>query len=82
MGKVAITFKVMPKTVDTDVVKLKDEISKKIEIQDYHVEEIAFGLKVLRILVLRDDAGTDELEKEIKSFDDVSEVEVESTTLV
>ena len=82
MGKVAITFKVMPKSVETDMQKLREDLGKKIEIQDYHIDEVAFGLKVLRVLVLRDDAATDELEKTIRSVEGVSEVEVESSTLV
>ena len=82
MGKVAITFKVMPKSVETDIQKLREDLGKKIEIQDYHIDEVAFGLKVLRVLVLRDDAATDELENTIRSVEGVSEVEVESSTLV
>jgi translation elongation factor aEF-1 beta len=82
MGEVAITFKIMPKSVDIDIYKIKEEISKKIKIHDYHIEDIAFGLKVLRILVVSPDGATEKIENEIKSVEGVSEVEVESSTLI
>ena len=82
MGKVAITFKIMPDSAEIDAFELKDKINEKVKVQDYHVEEIAFGLKVLRVLIMSEDAATDELEEKIKSVAGVSEVEVESSTIV
>jgi translation elongation factor aEF-1 beta len=82
MGKVAVTFKIMSDTIETDMFDLKDEIAKKVKIQDYHVEAIAFGIKVLRVLVVTDDSGTSGIEEQIKSVKGVSEVEVESSTLL
>jgi elongation factor 1-beta len=83
MGDVAVTLKVMPDSPEIDLEKLREEISKKVKIQDYNTEEIAFGLKALRILIVKPDTGgTDDIEKQIKEIEGVSDVEVESVTLV
>ena len=82
MGEVATTFKIMPDSPERDVHKIKDAISEKMKVQDYHVEDIAFGLKALRILVVSKDGATDKIEKEIRGIEGVSEVEVESSTLI
>ncbi len=82
MGEVAITFKIMPNSPEVDVHKIKDKISEKMKVQDYHVEEIAFGLKALRVLVVSQDGATEKIENEIKAIEGVSDVEVESSTLI
>jgi elongation factor 1-beta len=82
MGNVAVTLKIMPESPDIDLEKTKDEISKKIEIKDSRIESIAFGLKALKILVVIPDKGVDELKEDLKNIDGVSEVEIESSTLI
>jgi len=82
MGNVAISLKVMPESPDTDLEKVKEEISKKIEIKDSKIEPLAFGLKALKILIIVSDKGSGNIENEIKSINGVSEVEVESSTLI
>ena len=82
MGDVAISLKIMPESPDTDLEKVKEEISKKIEIKDSKIEPLAFGLKALKILIIVSDKGSGNIENEIKSINGVSEVEVESSTLI
>ncbi|MEM5872421.1 MAG: elongation factor 1-beta [Candidatus Aenigmatarchaeota archaeon] len=82
MGNVAITLKILPESPEIDLERLKQDISKKIKVQDVKVEPIAFGLKALKILVIAPDEGSDKIESEIKSIKGVSEVEVESVTLI
>lgn len=82
MGNVAISLKIMPESPETDIEKIKDELSKILKIQDSKIEPIAFGLKALKILIIVPDKGTEEIEKQIRNIDGVSEVEVESVTLV
>jgi len=82
MGNVAIKLKIMPDSPDTDLEKIREEISKKLEIKDFKIEPIAFGLNALKILIIASDEGTEEVEKEIKDIEGVSEVEVESVTLI
>ena len=82
MGNVAVTLKIMPESVETDIEKIKEDIAKKIEIKDSKVESIAFGLKALKILVVIPDKGVDELKEDLKNVDGISEVEVETSTLI
>jgi elongation factor 1-beta len=82
MGNVAIALKIMPESPETDLEKIKSEISKKIKIQDSKIEPIAFGLKALKILVITQDKGTEDIEKQIRTIKGVSDVEVESSTLL
>ena len=83
MGNVAISIKVMPQDANTDMNKIKNEISKRMKIQDSKIEPIAFGLKALKILIITPDrGGTEEIENEIRKIDGVANVEVESVTLI
>lgn len=82
MGNVAVSLKIMPESPDTDLEKIKEEISKKIEVKDSKIEPLAFGLKVLKILIIVPDKGLENIESEIKSINGVSEVEVESSTVI
>jgi elongation factor 1-beta len=82
MGNVAVTFKIMPDSPDTNLEEIKKEISKKIEIKDYALEPVAFGLKILRVLVVVPDKSIENIENDIRSVKGVSEVEVESSTLL
>ena len=82
MGNVAVALKIMPESPETDLEKIKSEISKKIRIQDSKIEPIAFGLKAQKILVIVPDKETGEIESKIREVNGVSEVETESVTLV
>ncbi len=82
MRNVAVTFKIMPESPDTDLEEIKKEISKKMEIKDSKIEPVAFGLKALRILVVVPDKSIENIEKDIKSVNGISDVEVESSTLI
>jgi len=82
MGNVAVTLRIMPESVETDIEKIRNEISKKVDIKDSKVEPIAFGLKILKILLIMPDKGVDKLKEDLKTIDGISEVEIESTTLI
>ncbi|NIO44651.1 MAG: elongation factor 1-beta [Candidatus Aenigmarchaeota archaeon] len=82
MGDVAVSLKIMPESPDTDLEKIKEDISKKIEIKDSKIEPLAFGLKALKILIIIPDEGMKNIENEIRSIDGISEVEIESSTVV
>ncbi len=81
MGNVAISIRVMPASAEEDLEKIRQEIAKKVKIQDYKIEPIAFGLKALKILVVVPDSEQD-VEEKIKSAKGVGEIEVESATLI
>ena len=82
MGNVAVELKIMPESIETDIIKIKEEISKKMKIQDSKIEPVAFGLKALKILVIVPDKENEDIESKIKNIKGVSEVETESVTLV
>ncbi len=88
LGKVAVSFKVMPSDESKDISsmerKLKDELSKTFTLGKSTVEELAFGIKVLRIIVILSDEGgvVDSVEQKIRSLDGVGEVEVEEVSLI
>jgi elongation factor 1-beta len=83
MTNVLALIKVMPKSADTNLEKLQNSISKKlppkVTIKKVETEEIAFGLKALKLsLMLPDDAGgTDVVEDAIRKVSGVSDVQVE-----
>ncbi|UCG95010.1 MAG: elongation factor 1-beta [archaeon] len=65
--------------------KLKKELKNKIPIEDMEELDIGFGLKALRIMVVRPDKegqGTDDLENTIVELEGVAAVEVEKVTLI
>jgi len=82
MGDVAVSLKIMPESPDTDLERVKEEISKKVEVKDSKIEPLAFGLKALKILIIVPDEGMKNIENEIKSINGISEVEIESSTVI
>lgn len=82
MGNVAVSMKIMAESAEVDLNKVKDEISKRVKVQDFKLEPIAFGLKCLRILVIVPDEKGEKISEEIKGIRGVGDVEVESATLV
>ncbi len=82
MGNVAIALKIMPSSPEVDLETVKKAISKKLKIQDAKTEDVAFGLKALKVLIIAPDAGTEKIEESIRKIKGVGEVEVESTTLI
>jgi elongation factor 1-beta len=83
MANVIAVIKVMPENADTNMQKLQSAISKKlppkITIKKAEIEEIAFGIKALKLsLMLPDETGgTDVVEDVIRNVKGVSDVQVE-----
>jgi len=88
MGKVAVSMRVMPTSEEVNI----DEMLKSIKILikgeyslgNSQVEEVAFGLKAIRLIIVMDDKEglMDNIENEIRKIDGVSEVEVEEVSLI
>lgn len=79
----AIRFKIMPKSPDTDLEKLKQSIKEKIEsfesgvFNDIKEEPIAFGLKALIVtFALSEEQEVDEVENAVKEIESVSSIEL------
>ena len=85
MGNVAISITVTPESPDVDFDSLKKEIEEKFEIKDMKEELIGFGLKKLKLMIIRPDKegqGTDDLEEELSSIEGVASVNIDDVTLV
>ena len=83
MEKVAILFKVFPKDSNVDMSKVMEK-TKSIEgVKDAKLEELAFGIKTIKLLVVTENAEkAREVEQRLREIDGVGEVQIESTSLV
>ena len=88
MGKVFMKLRVMPKDVNVDMEKLKEKVKdaapQTVEITDFGIQPIAFGLKALLVAAVMPDEGEigDRFVEEIQKIDDVESVEIEAQELV
>ncbi|MBI2584042.1 MAG: elongation factor 1-beta [Candidatus Aenigmarchaeota archaeon] len=79
MGKVAITFKVMPESADVDIEEIKGKI-EQLGAKQIHTEEIAFGLKALKVLFVVEDKEGQDMEGRLSSISGVGSIETEAIT--
>ncbi|AIY90655.1 elongation factor 1-beta [Geoglobus acetivorans] len=88
MGRVFMKLRVMPKGVEVDLEQLKEKVSQakpdEVEITDFGIQPIAFGLKALIVVVVMPDTEGigDRLIESIQGIDDVESVEIEVQELV
>ena len=86
MGIVAVTFRIMPDDVDTDLDAIKARVRKTLgdSLRDLREQPVAFGLKALVAIALVSDAagGSDGLEQALASLPGVGSVETTDVTLV
>ncbi|MCD6398567.1 MAG: elongation factor 1-beta [Candidatus Aenigmarchaeota archaeon] len=85
MGSVAISVTVVPEGPDIDLSKLIEKIKNTIDIKDVKEENIGFGLKNLKLMIIRPDAagqGTDDIEDKLSGIDGVSSVRIDDVTLI
>ncbi len=88
LGKVAATIRVMPESEEADIFSIKDKISSLVKgdyyIGSINIEDLAFGLKAIKLVVVMDDKEglMDKLEQSLKSVNGVGEVEVEEVSLI
>ncbi len=88
MGNVIMKIRVMPSDVEVDLEKILNEIKniqiEGLELRDYAIQPIAFGLKALMLVAVMPDAEGvgDRYLEEISKIDGVESVEVESMELL
>lgn len=87
MADVAITFRVMPISRDTNLEYIKSEIKKiripSVEVKQIIEKPIAFGLKSLEVLIILPDyLGPSRIEESIKRIHGVESIETVSVTLI
>ena len=84
MGSVAVIVRVIPKSPEVDLEKLKRALKEKLPgIQDIQEEPIGFGLKAIRLAAIVNDAGgeTDAIEGKLNSIPGVERAEIVEVTL-
>ena len=82
MSDVMVIFKVMPSGVETDLVKLENDISEAVNPQRIEREPVAFGLVALNVTTLMEDAEgkLDQVESKLRGIENVSDVQVTEIT--
>ncbi len=88
MGKVLVQMRVLPEGTDISLSKLQKQITKVlptgVTINKVVEEEVAYGLKCLKVTVIMPDAegGTEPVETAISEIKGVNRVEVEIVSLI
>ncbi len=83
MGMVAVTFKIMPESVSTDMDKIQDEIRSIVDAKEIKEIPIAFGLKLIEVLLVFDDnVGIGFIEEKLRNIEGVASVESGDVTLL
>jgi elongation factor 1-beta len=82
MGLVAVTFKVMPEGPGTEE-EIKAEIRKRLAPKDIREVPIAFGIKLLEVLLIIDDKeGIGSVEEKLRAIAGIASVESGDVTLL
>ena len=82
MGIMAVKIKIMPESLETDLVKIEEEVRKILEKNNvknpqFEVQSIAFGLKALIVLFgWPEEKELNVFEKELQKTKGVSSIEV------
>jgi len=76
MPKVAVLFKVYPK--DNLAEKTAESIKKAMNPPGMQIDDVAFGIKVIKVMFKFDDSETNssKIEDELRKVDGVGEIEV------
>ena len=88
MGDVAVVLKVLPEDAELDIEKIKSaaerELKGKCILNKSEVQEIAFGLKYVRLeVIIPDEEGKiDAIESILSGIHGVGQVDTEDMTLV
>jgi len=78
MGKIACVFKIMPEDAETDLEPIKEEIKEKLNVEDIGEEEVAFGLKAIKVSAITTDeeGGTDTVENKLEELENIQSIEL------
>ncbi len=86
MGSVAITYRIMPEDVGTDLKPIQEQIRKLAgpALKGLQVKDVAFGLRAILALAVVDDASGagGKLESGLTAIPGVASVEAIDVTLV
>ncbi len=87
MGNVAVTYRLMPEGVGTDLDRIRGEATRIIRrgrVQNVEERPIAFGLRALEILVIMPDEGglVETTEEALRGLQGVQSVETVGVDLI
>jgi|AntDeeMinimDraft_6_1070357.scaffolds.fasta_scaffold00009_25 translation elongation factor aEF-1 beta len=79
MGKISCVYKVMPEDAETDLEQIKEDIKELIDVEDIGEENVAFGLKAVKVSTITTDeeGGTDTVEEKLEELTGVQSIELE-----
>ncbi|MFB6116856.1 MAG: elongation factor 1-beta [Candidatus Nanosalina sp.] len=79
MGKISCVYKVMPEDENSDLEDIKADIREVLDVEDIGEEEVAFGLKAVKVSTITtdEDGGTDTVEEKLEKVDNVQSIELE-----
>ncbi len=81
MGRVGVVFKVYADNGEEE--KVSREIAEKLKPNGLQLEDVAFGIKIIKVLFIHEDTeGSSVYEEKLKKIDGVREVEVEEESLL
>lgn len=79
MGKISCVYKVMPEDDETDLETIKEQLRERLDVEDIGEEEVAFGLKAVKVSTITTDeeGGTDAVEEKLEGMEGVQSIELE-----
>lgn len=69
----------MPEDDETDLENIKEQLRDRIDVEDIGEEEVAFGLKAVKVSTITTDeeGGTDAVEEKLEGMEGVQSIELE-----
>lgn len=79
MGKISCVYKFMPEDAETDLEQIKNQLRELLDVEDLGEEEVAFGLKAVKVSCITTDeeGGTDAIEEKLEQLENVQSYELE-----
>lgn len=79
MGKISCVYKIMPEDDETDLEEIKEQVKELIKVEDIGEENVAFGLKAVKVSTITTDeeGGTDAVEEKLEDLEGVQSIELE-----
>ncbi len=86
MGKVAVTYRIMPEDTEVDLIQLEKAVREVLgaKLAKLEQKDVAYGLKSLMAIVVMDDASgaSEAVESSLGALPGVSTVETQDMSLI
>ncbi|MDD5023219.1 MAG: hypothetical protein PHU63_03555 [Candidatus ainarchaeum sp.] len=78
MAKVIVRVKVYSENPE-EIDSVNDRIKNIIDVKESKLEEIGFGIKIIKLILIADESeGLEKIETDLSNVEGVSQVEIES----